>query len=224
MGQLRSTGYRSALVTEYSDLGYFTVTEAAQITGVPRSTLDYWTRTELVTPSQRQARPRLFSFRDLRDIKVAVELRDQGVKTRDIRAALNYVRANSIANSLSFATFHFDIDAGLVVPFPEPTESGYDVVAPHKRGTRLLTVDPEEILSDLGLTSDASVLELRPHERIRINPEVRGGTPVIEGTRIPARLVFEMVEAGATTDEIREAYPSLTSRDIDAAVEWERAG
>ena len=55
---------------------------------------------------------------------------------------------------------------------------------------------------------------------IAVNPEICHGKPCFKGTRIMVYLVLEMLEAGATVDEIREAYPSLTPEHVKAALHY----
>jgi len=50
------------------------------------------------------------------------------------------------------------------------------------------------------------------------NPEVRAGEPVVKGTRIPVSVLAELVEQGATQEELLEDYPSLTAESLAAAL------
>lgn len=43
---------------------------------------------------------------------------------------------------------------------------------------------------------------------------------VFEGTRIPIDMVKEYIDAGLSMEEILADYPTLTERDISAAVQW----
>ncbi len=54
--------------------------------------------------------------------------------------------------------------------------------------------------------------------RIEINPGVMLGKPVVGGTRIPVELVLRKLGEGATTDDLLDAYPRLTKRDIHACL------
>jgi uncharacterized protein (DUF433 family) len=54
-------------------------------------------------------------------------------------------------------------------------------------------------------------------QRISIDANVCFGTPCIRGTRIWVELIVENVAAGATEQEILNAYPALTAADINAA-------
>ncbi|MCI2430340.1 DUF433 domain-containing protein [Candidatus Acetothermia bacterium] len=56
------------------------------------------------------------------------------------------------------------------------------------------------------------------HDRISINPNVCFGKPCIKGTHIWVSLIVDNLAAGATEEEILEAYPSLTREDIRAAL------
>ncbi len=52
---------------------------------------------------------------------------------------------------------------------------------------------------------------------VQSDPEITQGTPVFRGTRIPVHLIAQMVEQGASPEEILEGYPSLTRSTIDHA-------
>lgn len=74
----------------------FTARQVCKITGVEYSTLDYWARTEFITPSLAEANGsgtrRLYSFLDLIAIKVAVSLRSNGVSLQKLRAVVAYLK------------------------------------------------------------------------------------------------------------------------------------
>lgn len=53
---------------------------------------------------------------------------------------------------------------------------------------------------------------------VRVNPRILGGTPVIEGTRIPAEMVVGLIERGYSLDLIHREYPSLTKARLMAFV------
>lgn len=64
-------------------------------------------------------------------------------------------------------------------------------------------------------------LERAKHEYVESRPEVLGGEPVVKGTRVPARMVAELVRRGASKDELREDF-DLTPEQVDAAVLFDR--
>ena len=53
-----------------------------------------------------------------------------------------------------------------------------------------------------------------------MDPAVLAGKPVVRGTRISVELVLDFLAAGSTTDEILDAYPTLTERDVRACLSF----
>ena len=54
-------------------------------------------------------------------------------------------------------------------------------------------------------------------ERIRRDPRVMLGKPVIRGTRITVEILLEKLAAGASIEEILADYPALERKDVLAA-------
>jgi len=54
---------------------------------------------------------------------------------------------------------------------------------------------------------------------IDINPEICGGKPVIKGTRIPVKIILELLANGWDIEEIKEEY-ELTEEQIKEAIEF----
>ncbi len=49
-----------------------------------------------------------------------------------------------------------------------------------------------------------------PRDLINIDPDILGGTPVFESTRVPIKTLFEYLEDDYTLDEFLECFPSVT--------------
>jgi len=77
-----------------SEQGY-RVPEVCRIVGITYRQLDYWARTELVTPSIRDATgsgsQRLYSFQDLVTLRVIKSLLDTGVSLQRVRTAVEHL-------------------------------------------------------------------------------------------------------------------------------------
>lgn len=57
--------------------------------------------------------------------------------------------------------------------------------------------------------------------RITIDPKIRQGRPCVAGTRIPVHAVLQLLEDGASLEEItRDFYPDLTNEDIKACIHY----
>lgn len=71
-------------------------TKAASIVGISYRQLDYWARTDLVRPSLSDANGsgsrRMYSYRDLLELRVIKSLLDAGIKLESVRQAFRYLR------------------------------------------------------------------------------------------------------------------------------------
>jgi predicted RNase H-like HicB family nuclease len=69
-----------------------------KITGLTQRQVDYWDRTHFIKPSIKEASgygtARLYSFKDLVQLKVAKTLIDKGVSLQKIRKAITYLKKN----------------------------------------------------------------------------------------------------------------------------------
>src|ERR1700693_5715502 len=74
----------------------YTAKQVTVVTGVSYQTLNHWARTGLVEPSIAQAAgtgtERIYSFRDLIALRLAVELRRGGVSPRALRKVIECLR------------------------------------------------------------------------------------------------------------------------------------
>ncbi len=72
-----------------------------KIVGITYRQLDYWTTTQLVTPSVRDAEgsgsQRLYSFDDIAHLKVIKNLLDTGVSLQRIRKAIEFVQERGLS-------------------------------------------------------------------------------------------------------------------------------
>jgi DNA-binding transcriptional MerR regulator len=76
----------------------FSGTKAATIVGISYRQLDYWARTDLIRPSLTDASGsgsrRLYSYRDLLELRVIKSLLDAGIKLESVRTAFEYLRTH----------------------------------------------------------------------------------------------------------------------------------
>lgn len=75
---------------------HFSGKKASEIVGITYRQLDYWARTDLVRPSVTDAAGsgsrRLYSYRDLLELKVIKTLLDAGIKLESVRTVFTYLR------------------------------------------------------------------------------------------------------------------------------------
>ena len=60
--------------------------------------------------------------------------------------------------------------------------------------------------------------------RIVSDEHILGGTPVVEGTRVPADNVLAEVRAGKSRMEVFRHYPSLPVDGIEVCIQWNETG
>ena len=60
-------------------------------------------------------------------------------------------------------------------------------------------------------------------EFVTSDPETLQGTPVFRGTRIPVRIVAEMLAEGVEVEEILSGYPALDQKKVELASLYVRA-
>jgi uncharacterized protein (DUF433 family) len=53
---------------------------------------------------------------------------------------------------------------------------------------------------------------------ITSNPEVLGGTPVFEGTRVPLQTLIDYLQAGDSIDAFLEDFPTIKRKQVIAVL------
>ncbi len=83
-----------------------------KLIGISYRQLDYWARTDLVTPSVQAAdgsgSQRLYSFTDLVELRIIKRLLDAGVSLQRIREAIRYLRREAAGKPLTDITLMSD--------------------------------------------------------------------------------------------------------------------
>jgi len=54
---------------------------------------------------------------------------------------------------------------------------------------------------------------------ITVNPEILGGQPVFNGTRVPVESLFDYLESGETLDSFLDNFPTVTKVQAMAVIE-----
>jgi len=49
---------------------------------------------------------------------------------------------------------------------------------------------------------------------IKVDPEILGGTPVFNGTRVPIEILFDHLESGINIDGFLNDYPSVSREQV----------
>ena len=124
----------------------YRVPEVCKLVGITYRQLDYWARTGLVNPSVREAggsgTQRLYSFRDLVQLKVIKKLLDAGVSLQNVRKAVVYLRQH-LGTEPSSVTLMSD---GARIYACESEDEIIDLV---KRGQGVFAIALDKVWDDL---------------------------------------------------------------------------
>ena len=94
----------------------FSGQQAAQVVGITYRQLDYWARTNLLRPSAADAQGsgsrRIYTYRDLLELKVIKDMLDAGIKLGSVRNIFDYLRVQLDAD---IASAHLVVSGGSVV-------------------------------------------------------------------------------------------------------------
>jgi uncharacterized protein (DUF433 family) len=190
----------------------FTPVVAAALSGASTGQLAYWrsmrTPEPLLAPAHHRPRGRVsYSFRDVVALRTFVYLRSRDVPLQRIRKAVASLRALGHDEHLSGYSL---VAVGQDVVWRISVDEAVDLTG--SPGQRLLA-QMIDIFAPFVNMQNQDVVDLRrPQPGISVDPEVRGGFPVVEGTRVPYDLVASLLEDGLDLAAISDVYPSV-SRD-----------
>ncbi len=130
--------------------------KTAEIVGITYRQLDYWARTDLIRPSMADASGsgsrRLYSYRNLLELKVVKNLLDSGIRLEQVREIFAYLQ-DELGEDIA--------TANLVVNGSQPTlvRSGEEVIDLLQTGQGVLNILP---LSGVVDELDEKIIELFP--------------------------------------------------------------
>ena len=200
----------------------FTTDQVIRITGVSRRRLAYWLDRGIVSADIDEARgrgrTRLWSFRNLLEVRVALWLRDR-LSLQLIGRIVKELRKAGLTSPL--ATVRFAVIAGggrrgdnVVIQtgsgdwaHPITGQIIFEGTLPLQRFGEELTAAADR---DYKRRRRAGVIERRRGKL--------GSKPVFAGTRIPVETVVRLHSAGWDLERILDNYPGLTAADVKAAL------
>lgn len=134
----------------------FSGRKAAEVVGISYRQLDYWARTDLIRPSLAEARGsgtrRLYSYKDLLELKVIKTLLDSGLKLESVRSVFEYMREH-LNEDITTANLVINGTNSVVV------RSGEELIDVVQQGQGVLNILP---LGGVKEEVDAQIVALRP--------------------------------------------------------------
>lgn len=208
----------------------YTADRASALAGVPRSTVHYLARTELLVPGVSSERVKLWSYSDVVALRIIGGLRQpkqtpDGAEVAPTRvpairralAALRKLELDLWSEELGTVLFvdrsgklHWKRD-GAVSTLPGPSS-----------GEQLVEADVLDLMAPFDLVKGQHGPDLRqPRPMLRIIPGKLAGSPHIVNTRIETIALGALAERGMHRSIIAELYPSVARSAIDDALDLE---
>ena len=210
--------------------GRYGAERAAQLSGIPKSTLYWWARRGALVPDFASSEPKNWSYRDLVLSRLMGWLRVHGMPLDQSEERVRMVR--SLIGSLS--------DEG---PALVRTGGRGIIIDPHDVDTLtgqmvlegvlayLPAFDLLEPLPGINLPEELSGRRairwapnlLRPTDLTRISPWVMGGEPCIVNTRVPTASLWALAkERSLRPEDIAALYPGVAVVAVREALDLER--
>lgn len=148
--------------------------QVCTVVGITYRQLDYWARTDLLRPSLADAKgsgsQRLYSYRDLVELKVIKSLLDAGVGLGAARRAIGYLRSN-LGEDLANANLVLSGETPLLV------RDGGEILDLVRQGQGVLNIVSLESMKS---RIDSAITELHPTtEPAPFSAVVSGSVPAI---------------------------------------------
>lgn len=227
----RPCGQVVATMTHSTWTGFYTSQEVARLAHIPKTTLYRWQREGIIMPSlEGEDGEYGYSYADLTIVRLLRAIREKRIDFRSAGVALRhlYGRLGPPSAGWSDANIYFvpgptgRIEVYAFHPdeweLTDATRSGQRV-EPRLLGDALSSLASEIA----GLRDDDSVVVPREfRDFVTINPDIRGGAPIVKGTRIPTRLFAALNQGGRTAKQIARMYSGITARGVEAVLAYEK--
>lgn len=206
--------------------GAYPADRAASLSGVPKSTVHYWAREEILVPSISAERVKLWSYPDLMGLRTIYWFRKR--KRRDsgsdipatsmsaVRRALDSLQELDLALWSEDEAPTVFVDGGGQIVF---AENGLTVQTP---GGQSAMADTLDLTAPFPTEQGANGPNLvHPRPKLRIVPGKLGGSPHVHRTRVETQALAALIRRGATGENVAQLYPALETDAVGQAVDLE---
>jgi uncharacterized protein (DUF433 family) len=156
-----------------------------------------------MAPEYSAIRPIDYSFRDVIALRTCVRLR-QEASLQKIRRALDTLRVD-LGQRDHLSSYQLVAD-GSTIYFAD-TDHAVDLL---RQKGNVVIHQFVEVLQPFYVQGRQIPALLEPREHVQVDPGVRGGEPVIAGTRIPYDEVAAMLRDGVAAEDIGEFFPQVS--------------
>jgi uncharacterized protein (DUF433 family) len=207
--------------------GAYTAERAAALSGVPKSTVHYWAREEILVPKVSPERVKVWCYGDLMALRTIYWLRQtkQDSSGREVpRTAMKAVR-RALREIAALELDLWDEDGA---PRVAVDRSGSIVIDEHGRaqrpgGQRILDADMLDLLAPFASREGLRGPDLSaPRPLLRIVPGKLGGSPHVLHTRLESQAIGALAEGGLAHEKIYRLYPDVEPAALEDALDLER--
>ncbi len=207
--------------------GAYTADRAAALSGVPKSTIHWWAREEILVPSVSPKRVKLWSYSDLLGLRTIAWLRATKTSPEgfDVPATTMKIVRRALRE---LHEIELDLWTEERSPNVGVDRHGRIVLDPAGAprlvsGQRLLDAEMLDVLRPFELGAAPGGPDLvSPRPRLRIVPGKLAGAPHVYRTRIETEALAALRWRGLEPRKIVQLYPVLERADVDEALDLER--
>ena len=191
---------------------------------MPKSTIHWWARNDVLVPSVSPEKVKLWSYTDLMSLRVIYWLRQR--KTHSTGAEIPRATMPSVRKAVEMLR-------ALDIPLWREQHPSVMVRADGtiylRTGETLETVDGQLAQAEwIDLIAPFRSLEgcrgpdlVQPRPKLRIVPGKLGGSPHIVHTRVETCAISALANDGFTSERIIALYPYLTATEVGDALDLE---
>ena len=195
----------------------FSLEHVAQLTGLTTGQLLAWDRSGLFSPDyayEDRSRPysRIYSFRDVVGLRtIAVLRKEYRVSVQELRRVAKRLIEEGFEHWAETRLYVVNRQVHFTRPKSQEVEGVWD--------GQLAMLPIIDVIQDV----EERVMKLQKRSsdqfgRIEKHKFVARNSAVIAGTRIPVAAICRYHEAGYSIEDILKEYPTLTKKDVKAAI------
>jgi uncharacterized protein (DUF433 family) len=207
--------------------GAYTGDRAAALAGVPRSTVRYWAKKEILEPSVSRQRVMLWSYPDLMGLRMIYWLRQEkelGDGRSVPRSSMPKVR-RALSQLRELDLDFWSRDSGFTVAVDRAGSIHIHTNGSHEAIGRQRVMGPDmfDLLGPFETREHTHGPDLhRPRPQLRIIPGKLGGEPHIKRTRLETQALAALARRGLERDKIYRLYPIAPVEAIEEAIDLEK--
>ena len=207
--------------------GAYPADRAAALSGVPRSTVHYWARKDVLVPSVSAEKVKLWSYSDLMGLRTIAWLRAS--KTAPDGHSVPATAMKAVRRALhDLAQLDLDLWSDDGGPNVAVDRRGRIVLGGEEQpaqinGQALLDADLLDVLRPFEINRSTRGPDLiAPRPRLRIVPGKLSGAPHVHETRIETQVLAALGVRGMNATRVRSLYPAIEVGDVEDALDLER--